>query len=363
MGLSLKDIVLLSDLVRLPKQTLKELCTDLDLDPDGAADLLAERLYRKMEDDPEAKLHVIESCADVVLAGRMSLTWFESTTGKLANVKNLLIRHSDHDPFEQVYIPPKERLTSDPYLFAAVEDNEQGKYILRFISKYGIMRNVVGATIERYPKTMITTVVVDENTGIVEVRTSPDAANSIMKKLGRMLEQQVTLGLKRIIAPFGYNVERIADALDGELIDTVSKPELLLEDFTQEQAIAVVEILSALDDYFKTDDIKGLESALNQSRAKLGDDSAATPFTVLILNGLEKVGLGAAGELRGLVLYDYLKPYLQHQGGYVRFEVMESGNVRRYTVRVGVHSNSIYFMTPATETAIQFVRDRIVNVV
>ncbi|MGX7835797.1 hypothetical protein ACWKSR_11665, partial [Campylobacter fetus subsp. venerealis] len=67
-------------------------------------------------------------------------------------------------------------------------------------------------------------------------------------------------------------------------------------------------------------------------------------------------------ELRGQPLYDFLRPYLQHQTGFIRFPFREpeTGTVEEYTIRVGLRVNSIYFVTPATENVMNYVRERII---
>ncbi|GIO24120.1 hypothetical protein [Oceanobacillus sp. J11TS1] len=69
-----------------------------------------------------------------------------------------------------------------------------------------------------------------------------------------------------------------------------------------------------------------------------------------------KVGLGGESEIRGLPLFDYLSPNLQHQGGFIRFRFNEEAVEKEYTIRVGMKSRSIFFATPATEQVIAYAR-------
>ncbi|GMA59752.1 hypothetical protein NZD89_09410 [Alicyclobacillus fastidiosus] len=356
------DLIQLSDLMKLSKDILKSMCDEMNLDDSGSADYLAERLWSAMISDEAVKGQVVEWCIDEVFAGKTSVVWFRSTTDGIQNVRKLIVENHQFDPFATVYMPQPSDIGHEPYLFGAIEDfNGTGKVFLRFIHKTGTVKNVVGSSVNRYPRTSITNVFVDEKSGYLEVRAAPEAANLVAKKIASMLHQQISIEVASVVAPFGYNVESLADALKGELVDTVSKPEELLEDFTSEHAESVVNILEALDGYFKDEDIGDLEQALNQAKLKLGEENAATQFTVLILNGLSKVSLRAQSELRGKVLYDYLRPNLQHQGGYVRFSVNENGLLQKYTIRVGIFSNSIYFMGSASEQAIAFVRNTILG--
>lgn len=157
----------------------------------------------------------------------------------------------------------------------------------------------------------------------------------------RAINQTISLNHSTLLAPFGNNVENFADALNGKLIDATSKPELLLENFTEEQAQAVVDILIALENYFEEDDIEQLQTCLQDANIKFGAHIATVPFRALILTGMEKVGMGSLRELRGMPLYDCFKPFLQHQGGYITFPFTHAGIQRAYTIRVGLTTNSI----------------------
>jgi hypothetical protein len=69
--------------------------------------------------------------------------------------------------------------------------------------------------------------------------------------------------------------------------------------------------------------------------------------------------MGSKKELRGQPLYDFLRPHLQHQTGFIRFSFPEDGVMQPYTIRVGTKANSIVFVTPATENVINHVRQKI----
>jgi hypothetical protein len=64
-------------------------------------------------------------------------------------------------------------------------------------------------------------------------------------------------------------------------------------------------------------------------------------------------------DLREQPLYSILQPYLQHQGGFITYPVVESGVTNFYTIKVGLTTNTVYFISPATEKAIEKVRNKI----
>ena len=212
------------------------------------------------------------------------------------------------------------------------------------------------------PAPKMCTVYIDEEKGIVEVRAEPRVAKGIAETLFSIIRQRAFMEQHEVLAPFGHDVENFADALNGEVIDTSSKPEILLEDFTTEQAEAIVDILSALDEYFSEEDIVTLQSNLTAANEVFGDSLLETPFTAVILAGLQKVSMGSDKELRGQPLYDFLRPYLQHQTGFIRFPFPQDteDEGESYTIRVGLKANSIVFVSPATEEVINFVRQNII---
>ncbi|QYY44800.1 hypothetical protein ACKE5C_19025 (plasmid) [Aneurinibacillus thermoaerophilus] len=360
--LTIQNTVLLSDVLKLPKQTLKDICTDLDLPNDGLAGDLSERIWVKISKDRVLQNLGLKNCKDKLLAGRTSVTWYSiEGTETLDGMKELIIENNDFNPFEKVVIPPRDTLTSTPILISGAQGEEEGEYYLRFMYKSGVIRDIYGEEMTTRPKSSVGNVYINEKKNCIEIRTEPKVAERIAGSLASLIRQQISLSETVIMAPYGSDVELLADDLKGELIDAVAKPELFVEEFTQDQGEAVVGILSALDTFFEDEDINKLQIGLLDAKQRFGDDLLTVPFTAIILAGMEKVGMGVTGrDLRGLPLYDSLRPYLQHQGGFIRFEIKEDGVMKPYTIRVGLTTNSIVFLTPATESAIRYVRDNVI---
>lgn len=360
--LTIQNIALINDIVRLPKENLQEICADLNLPTDGSVTELAENIWTTISTDPERQNRALEPHRNKILCGKTSVTWYHlSAGGSLDGAKQQIINNCSFNPFEIVNIPPMEELTSTPVLISAASGATESEYFLRFMYKSGVSRHFHGARMELLPKSSVRTVYVNEATGCIEVRTDAKASGKFASSLARLINQEIFISQTDIMAPFGNNIERMADLIGGELVDATAKPELLLEEFTEDQANAIVKILSALDAFFEENDIDALQENLQAAKVLFGDELLTIPFTALILTGLEKIGMGVRGrDLRGLPLYDFLKPHLQHQGGFIQFEFPEDGIVQKYTIRVGLKTNSIYFMTPATENVLAYVRERII---
>ncbi len=358
--LTIPNIAIISDLVQLPKAMLQDICTNLNLPDDGSVAELSDKIWRRIEDSYTIQDQALEPCKQKILCGRTSVTWYHlDSGGDLSGTKELIINNLRFNPFKRIEIPIAENLQSQPVLISGSLINES-EYYLRFIYKSGMARHFYGNHMIMNPKSSTVTVYINENTGCIEVRSDPTTAKKVASSLAQLISQEISMAQTDIIAPFGHDVARMADALGGELIDASAKPELILEDFSQEQADAVVSILSVLDTYLVEDDAEKLREELSDAKSAFSEELLLVPFTALILNGLEKVGMGVSGrDLRGLPLYDYLQPYLQHQGGFIQFRHNEDGVTSDYTIRVGLKSNSIYFVTSATENVIRYVRERV----
>lgn len=352
------DIVFFPDVLKLPKQILKEICTDLGLDTGGVSYDLALRLWDTINGENRSGL---EACENRLLAGRSSVTWFKiENVGALEGFKELL-QQQQPNPFEEINHMAASDLTSEPIMIAAAEGNNENEIFLRYVYNNGNRREVSGTEVRLVPKTEIATVYIDTEMDIIEVRTDARNANKIASVIARMIGQEISLEQREILAPFGNNVEQIANALNGELVDATSTPDFFIEDFNQEHTAAIINILNALNDFFDDEDEEQLVDSLKLSSEIFGEHLLTAPFTALILNGMERVGLRVnEGDLRGQPLYDTLRPYLQHQGGFIKFNRTINGVAKSFTVRVGLTTDSIYFTTPATEEVIQFVREQII---
>lgn len=358
--LTIQNISLIKDLVGLPKDMLVSICTSSGLPTEGTVTDLAYRIWETIRESQDAQNRVLESVASRILAGKTAITWYSSVDeGALRGAKQIITENNPFNPFERVVLPPIEDLTGEPVLIGAANGNNDNEYFLRFIYKSGVVRDYY-RDVESRPITKICTVFINEVTGFIEVRAEPKVARGIASSLFELLRQRTLMEQHRVLAPFGSDIEVLADALDGEVIDTESKPEeTLLEEFGTDQAEAIVDILAALDSYFEDQDIVDLQANLATAQEVLGDDLLATPFTAIILAGLQRVSMGSKRELRGQPLYDFLSPHLQHQTGFIRFSIPENGVLQPYTIRVGTKANSIVFVTPATEDVINYVREKI----
>lgn len=357
--LRVQNIATFSDLRRLNRDCLEEICNDHKIPTDGAIDELVERIWNEVKENPNKQTTILERCINKILCGKTSVTWYRLASGaSLQGSREQLISKCGYNPFTSLRRVNIDNLTSKPELIAAAVGDTSHEYFLRFIYSSGVTNTPVGFDVIPNSKSGIGTVYVNESTGIIEVRSAPKKAQKIAEIFAEMIGHSRVLEKIKFLTKAESKVEVIAEKLKGSLFDAVSKPEMLLTEVTQQQVGAVVSILTALDVYFADDDSDALEIELQKSKRALGEDLLDIPFAALVLAGLSKVGMGAqVGGLRGTPLYGVLAPYVQNQGGYIRFATEDN---QEFTIRVGMGANSIYFASPATESAIDYVRRHVI---
>jgi len=356
------DIVFLNDIIRLPKDTLQDICTDLTLDTDGTASDLANRLWEFIQKNRTKNNGALEKCENKLLAGKTSVTWFQlEDKSSLKGMRDQIVKENKFDPFKDIHLPTTMELTTDPVLFAAAQGKNESQYYLRYAYRNGVRKHTDFTEVTLVPRSEVTTVYIDEEKGIIEVRTDAKNATKVASSFARLVKQQITLEQKEILAPFGNKVGDMADCLEGEMIDTTSTPELLLTAFNADHTQAMIDILNALNTFFDEDEPEELIEKLRQASDLFEEHLLTVPFTALILCGMERVGMRTQeGDLRKQPLYDYLSPHLQNQGGFIKFNHPIDGVEKSFTIRVGVTTNSVYFTTPSTEEVINYVRERII---
>jgi hypothetical protein len=355
---SIPEIVLTNDIFNLPKNTLQELCTDLDIDDSGLKGELTTKIVAFLETNKVSKKDVFQKFNKRILAGKTSITWYSFDKMDTATFVDTLEESYNENPFENLTIPAD--LTTDPVLIGAARGDTDSEYYLRVMYKNGVRQEFnYHGEMTVTPKHAVSTVYVHLDQGLLEIRGDSRKANDIAEMLAEKLKQKINLDL--VGHPFGQAIGTIADSLGGELIDATTTPGAVLEEFTEDQAVAVANVLVAIDDYFSANDTAALEEKLLAANAAFQGEGISTKFSALILSGMEKIGLAGSREIRGLPLYDYLSPNLDHHSGFVRFTHTENGVEKEYTARVGMKQKSIFFTTPATEDVIQFVRDNVIN--
>lgn len=356
--MDLRKIIIFPDVAKLPKRNLNDMATDLDLDASGTAFDLSKRVWDYVTSET-SKQDIYSKHNNILLAGRTSVSWF--TCDNLTELTTKIEEKENKNPFEERIPYDTEDFDSTPRLRSAARIDENS-YFLRFIYKDGT-RRIMGEDIQILPTSNTATVYIDENKGIIEIRARPGDAQKIAEVIAGYLNQSLSLNKEDFIKPFGYDLEKLADELDGTLSESKASPEMWLDPYAVTENDAILEILNALDNYFDKKDIGELQEKLDSSLAVLGEELTEIPFIAIILAGMGNVGLKVnEDDLRSTAFYQLLKPYLQTSGGNIQFNVDINGMGTPYTIQVGVETKTIYFRSnTTTEEVIQFVRDRIIK--
>lgn len=353
------DLIFPSDVARLPKQMLQDLSVDAGLPSEGAVTELASRLWAAVQQTGDGRRLYLNNSLSSIYGGRCSIMWLTFDPGAecVASREDLTQRFG-FDPFETISQPGPEQVGTMPRLIGITEVND-GRYLARYVVKTRVGRRVSGYGISEDATLALLTVLVDENQGFVEIRGDRRASDATVRVIQQLFSDGLRLHRTDILNAFNNSIEDLADALNGKLMEAVSKPDALVENLTQDQFRSVVDILQCVGQYLVAGDITAIEETLVATRDALAAtdaDFTGMPFMAVILAGMQKLNLASVDQdLRMQPLYSYLGPVLQHQGGYIVFPVQKEGDAE-YTIRVGIQANTIAFYTPATEAALDRVR-------
>lgn len=354
----IKDTMFVQDLFKLTKPILKEIATNLDIDSSSSGkDQLVMLINENRDKLNPAATEIIE---DTILATKStSVSWFRFDPKiSFEQFKDLIVRNNPTNPFESMAHVDYEELTTQPTLILGSTRNDESGIYLRYIYKSGVRYVTTPTSIRAVSKSNIATAYYDVELGILEVRGDSKKSMELARAVAQLLNLQVTM--EQIETPFEFEIGDIADSLGGELIETTSKPELYFEEFPEEDLRSVLSVLEALDDYIKTQDVSSMEAQLQAISDTFGQGDAIVPFAALILSGLETVGVASRSEIRSLPLFNYLEPHLQHQGGFIKFPYSIDGVEDSYTVRIGMNTKSVVFVSQVTEEIIDFVRRSVI---
>ncbi|KOS64689.1 hypothetical protein FJQ98_14480 [Lysinibacillus agricola] len=353
---TIKSLIFPQDLTRLNKTLLKEVCHKMTLESTGNVNDLASRVwdaFEHIEDD------VFKKISNNIFSGPVSLAWYQTTNQNgLTGLKQSIIDKMPFNPFETVITPNSESVPIEPTIIAAAGIESSQAYYLRFIHRTGVNVDYFLTNRREYIKHEITTVYIDEIKGILEVRASSTVAKKIIAELAKIVDIKYEFKQYDFLEKYGGSLEPLADVLQGKLIDATGRPAGLVNTFEETQGQSIVSILSAIDEYYTNGELSVLEQNLNSE--DITGILETTPFTLLLLSGLETIGLGSIRELRGLPLYNYLEPYLSKQKGSILFEHSVGGVVQEYSIRIGITTKTFKFNVFASEHVLDYIREKLI---
>ncbi len=358
--MKIAEAILESDLQRLSKKSLVDICNELKLSPKGLQSELSGRIWAFLRENKNRKEAVLKEYEEMALCGKTSVTWYYLEGGAtLKGSREKILAKARFNPFSKAVMPDTGKITESPILISAIEGQSKEEYYLRFVHKIGTINKFSGSQREVIPITKVVTVYMNEDSNCIEIRTEANSAKKFASTIAGMIEQHTAITPRNIVDKDGKNIGAIADKLGGILTESTSKPETNIGDISGQETKNLIAIITAIDAYFLDDDIRSLEGNLQAAKQEL-DLAQGTLFTTMFLSGLEKVGLGGKSDLRDHAFFNYLKPHVQQQGGYINFSIGEIPFAENCTIRVGVTTNSIQFLTSATEKAVKYVRENVI---
>jgi len=362
----LSDLIFPFDLVRLSREKLVEIASQFGIETNASIVNLADNIWnvvRNNSDKREQMLHIIK---EVIFLGRTCVTWYTlSEEQKNLNIESAFKEKLGKKIFEEVNVfdISNDRITTD--IIGGFKVSEK-KYVVRLIVKMGINKVPVGAEILTQASSIIATVIIDMEKGYIEIRCDSKATNKVISKIGHIFDTKASKGIERYsIQYYAQNIEKFAELLNGNLIEINAMPDKLFKELSEEQIKAIIKALASLDNFFNDGDANKFLAEIQSCKAVFDEDDEfdGTPFSAIVLAGMDKLGLSVDKEsdsdLKNHPLFASWNPYLQHQNGFVRFNVNEDGVKRQHTVRIGLTTDSISFRTYATETALNYLREKL----
>ncbi|AKG05510.1 hypothetical protein AAV35_012590 [Salimicrobium jeotgali] len=354
----IKDLVFPQDFFKLPKAVLSEIATELNVDSSKNKNELALDVFEEIREQeiPQGTLMSFES---KVFATKTSVTWYRIDDSiSQEDFIRLINQNAGFDASTGLLEIAEDEVTTEPQLLGLCQGHKDTDVIVRLIYKDSVRYEPSATSVRAVSKTSIATVYYDQNKGIIEVRGDTRKARDIAIKVAGLLNQ--TVNLEPVTDVFEREIGDIADNLSGELVEAKSKPQHYLEEYTDEETQSVIDVLSALDRYIETKDSDVLETSLQQISDSFGYKNGIVPFAALVLSGMETVGMQGNSEIRSLPLYSYLDPYLSHQNGFIKFPFRERNVEDEYTIRVGMTTKSVVFVSHVTESLIDYVRENVI---
>ncbi|MFJ7731645.1 hypothetical protein ACIQXF_07080 [Lysinibacillus sp. NPDC097231] len=353
---TIKSLIFPQDLNKLSKTLLKEICNKMTLESVGNVNELASRVWEAFE---HIEGDVLKMLSNNIFSGAVSLAWYQATNKtNLTGLKQSIIDKMPFNPFETVVTPNSDNVPIDPTIIAAAYIEGSEAYYLRFIHRTGVNVDYFLTNCREYVKHEITTVYIDEVKGIIEIRASSAVAKKIIAWLAKIVDEEYEFKQYDFLEKYGGTLESLADILQGRLIDATGRPAGLVNAFEETQGQSIVSILSAIDEYYTNGELSVLEQNLNSEN--ITGILETTPFTLLLLSGLETIGLGSIRELRGLPLYNYLEPYLSKQKGSILFEHSVDGVKQEFSIRIGVNTKTFKFNVFASEHVLDYIREKLI---
>lgn len=341
-----------ADFLNLTRDDVDKIKQVLDLEiPDEIDDY--EYLYENiniLEDNHEAE----EIISQKLLAGQISVKWFSFKYSDIFTKEILKQRIENKDLGYDVNISERLCLNIEDDIVSVVKNNDIYTIKIFISDGYTRITNGIQSKKERKIKSII--VNIDIENCWIEIRANQEKC----RKVVTILEAKLGLGSiseVRILKNYNNRINDFKDSLNnGFYLKYKAIPSEEI-DFTAEDGVALATIVRAIDEYFEDKDDKKLISTLK----RMDYDTDGLSLSSILLAGIDSVGVkirnDSEKDASEQSLYTILKDNLIEDSSYIRFEEVEGG--QKYTMQVGMTSNSIVFRSSVTEKVILYIRNKI----
>lgn len=206
----------------------------------------------------------------------------------------------------------------------------------------------------------LVTVWLDVTNQWIEIR----AKNNYQKKVLLLLENGLSIKQYEqisILKKYDNDINKFKDHLhNGFWFSYKANPKLNV-DITEEHKVALVTIIRALDDYYKSENESERDEQIVKVLHSIELEDEQFEFTKTILAGLENFTLKIRDEsdigIEKQGLFSMIKDSVQPNMGYIQFSIVDNGP--KYTIRMNTSSSSISFISSVSEDVIAYLRNMI----
>lgn len=363
--MKLSNLIVFSDLNRMPREALEEINTDLGL-PDATSQ---QEMVKSIGIELNQNSDVREKLAnyyDTLFVGG-SVSWYKMEKGSIGELRSI-IESRTTNPFKEKVVLESGVITADPIIYGAADfpDNPEDFYIRYVYNSGNTLIPTSDGDFKTVERATFVTALVIPSLNVVEIRAPRSIANKIAKKIGSAFPDKDGIILKKVLIfddDLGTDtkVQSFINKTDARVSESVDFPVLeSVEDSFDDQAILDLHNILETIDNRGNDDDSGLLTDINQAvdNSTILEKFNHMPFVAILLNGLGKVNLSSLlTDLRNTPLYELLHPYLQTKFSFVEINFPADGVDQIYSVQLGKTTNSVSFTKQANENFLRHVRN------
>lgn len=362
---SIADTITFYDLQRLPKSILTDVMEQMGEDPKQVSkQVMAETIWAEIKSDRSKRNELLKSHELNLFTNKVTTSYYK--TASLKDLNEKIVAKEGNDVICGQLEIDDESINSIPKIFSICDCPEQtfgkNKFMLRFLYQNGFYYIPTPDGNNQIKKIQTITALVDEENGIIEIRSNTTASKKIPTILANYFEDGPQIDKLNILFKHDETTENLASALQGKLLESSGEPTLPLEELNDIQIQEIQNVLDVIDIGLSQESSEDIDysSVIDSASKAIFEEQSPVPFLALILAGLDKVSLKTFVEsLVTSPLYKSLAPYLTNHGGYISFSVTFNSLLEEHTIQVAKQSNTIYFPGNSNEVAIKKVRDAI----